>query len=178
MKTAAIIIAIVVVAGAAIYLASRSGNNNSGSPDGSSSNVQDQISPAAGINTQGNDQGIMLQSVDMPEAGFLVVHTDNNGQPGAIVGVSPLLQSGNNTNVQIPANLMPGQQYIIEAHADTNGNQTFDANADQPMKDSQGNVMMQPFTAPQAGTQGSVNPNTVDPNAQTPVVPQPTQPTL
>lgn len=131
-------IGIIVVAAAAIlggaFLYNRHGNKTAG-----------QKAAAAAVT---NPKGIVLQSISLPEAGFIVIRQDSGNQPGDVLGVSPLLKKGMNQNVQIPAKIGPSQPYFVTAYADTDKGKTFDPSKDMPMKDAKGNVMSQQVTAP------------------------------
>lgn len=44
---------------------------------------------------------IVVASVTLPSQGFIAVHSNNDGQPGAVVGHSDLLSAGTSTDVVI-----------------------------------------------------------------------------
>ncbi len=44
---------------------------------------------------------VVVTSVTLPAAGFVAVHADNNGSPGAVIGNSDLLPAGESTDVTV-----------------------------------------------------------------------------
>jgi len=60
-------------------------------------------SPAAvTIEDQTSDgTSIVVGSVELPSAGFVVVHADNGGSPGALIGRSELLPAGTSDDVTV-----------------------------------------------------------------------------
>lgn len=64
--------------------------------------------------------------------GYVVVHEDNGGQPGTILGASGLLQAGENANVSITLlrQTRDGERLHAMLHFDTDGSGSFDSSAD------------------------------------------------
>jgi hypothetical protein len=44
---------------------------------------------------------VVIASVTLPADGFIAVHADNNGSPGAVIGHSDLLSAGDSTDVTV-----------------------------------------------------------------------------
>ncbi len=103
-----------------------------------------------------SDQAITNGTVTVKQAvsngpGWVVIHADNNGQPGAVIGYSPL-QDGVNNNVvvQIDANKATPTLYAM-LHTDAGTIGTFEfPGPDAPVM-LNGQVVMQSFTVTGAG---------------------------
>lgn len=78
---------------------------------------------------------VMLLSVAFKEPGFVVIHKDEKGKAGGIIGVSPLIQPGlySDRTVALTENVAPGEMLIAMLHID-NGDGVFSAETDGPMK--------------------------------------------
>ncbi|TSC77063.1 MAG: Uncharacterized protein G01um101431_246 [Parcubacteria group bacterium Gr01-1014_31] len=84
--------------------------------------------------------------VSLEAAGYVVIHADNEGKPGPILGQSALLSSGvsNNVTVTLPQTVANGVQLHAMPHRD-DGDGIFDAAKDAPIKDTLGNVISMMF---------------------------------
>ena len=91
---------------------------------------------------------VIVGVVAMAEPGFIVIHADDGGKPGEIIGVSdPIIEGGENVRVSIDADLEAGAVYYAMLHADANGNGAFDGEAERPVTDLEGNVILMSFEA-------------------------------
>jgi hypothetical protein len=76
-----------------------------------------------------NSGTLMIQSVVSPVAGFVDVHTDEDGHPSASLGSAPV-QAGTNSNITVQLTAPPGMTIMPVIwpmlHADTNNNGTYD----------------------------------------------------
>lgn len=72
--------------------------------------------------------------------GFVVIHEDNGGAPGAIIGSSALLEASENLNVIITLTraAKDGETLHAMLHADVNGNGAFEAATDTPVESELG----------------------------------------
>lgn len=96
--------------------------------------------------------------VDIQDGGYVVIHEADNGVPGAIVGASVLLSSGEKQNVEVNVSreLDEGEEFIAMLHND-NGDGTFNAADDAPVQDENGNVIFMRFmVSVDAGEPGGV----------------------
>ena len=89
---------------------------------------------------------VYLSSVQMQNAGWVAIHKDNNGQPGAIIGYTRFDAGINTGKVTLTQPTVEGGTYYAMLHND-DGDGVFDATKDAPLKDSRGNVIMQIFHA-------------------------------
>lgn len=95
------------------------------------------------------DNTITVSNVNLQEAGWLVIHADADGSPGAVIGVSDPLTAGSHDDVVITldetAEVNVGDMLWIMMHSDTGvvGEYEFDgANGlDLPVTDGEGPIM-------------------------------------
>jgi plastocyanin len=80
----------------------------------------------------------------LEKPGYVVIHAEANGAPGKIIGKSALLAAGRNENVVVDVKVEDEVYYWAMLHAD-DGDGTFNASTDAPVKDSKGNVIMMRF---------------------------------
>jgi plastocyanin len=104
--------------------------------------------PAAAITVTAQTPGLTatVHSVTLAKASYVVIHEDNNGAPGTIIGQSVLLQPGTYTdvNVTVTTKLEAGKTYYAMIHTD-NGDGVYATADDVPAKDASGNVVMVSF---------------------------------
>lgn len=114
--------------------------------------------PAVSVSKHTPARTAVVDSVILSKPGFAVVHEDNNGQPGAVLGSSDLLTAGRHDNVIVPLSRKTndGEILLVVVH-DDNGDGKFDASSDQPTSNN-GQVVMKNFsvanvTSQSGGTQ-------------------------
>lgn len=71
---------------------------------------------------------ITVSSVTLPTDGYVVVHADADGNPGAVIGYSDLLPEGTSTDVTVTFGepLTESQTVFPMAHIDANGNGEYE----------------------------------------------------
>ena len=71
---------------------------------------------------------VVVGSVDLPAPGFVVVHADNDGAPGMVIGHSELLPAGVSTDVVVTLDSpLEGDAKVFPmAHVDANGNGEYE----------------------------------------------------
>lgn len=120
-----------------------------GGPDGG----MPETAPASVIaeDQTSDGTGIVVKSVDLPAAGFIAVHADNDGSPGAVIGHSDLLPAGTSTDVSVVLDtpINDGSVLWPMAHIDMDedGEYTFvppDNAIDVPGLTADGDVAMVP----------------------------------
>jgi hypothetical protein len=89
---------------------------------------------------------INVSSVQLVNGGWVVIHKNNNGQPGAIIGQTYFDAGINTGRVTLSQVTVEGGTYYAMLHSD-DGDKKFDAAKDLPLKDSAGNIIMQIFHA-------------------------------
>jgi hypothetical protein len=87
---------------------------------------------------------VYLSSVQMQSPGWVEIHKDNAGQPGAIIGSVYAPAGISPAKVTVSQPIVDGATYYAMLHSD-NGDQKFDAKTDLPLKDSNGNIIMRIF---------------------------------
>lgn len=80
----------------------------------------------------------------LEKPGFVVIHEDANGAPGKIIAKSALLPAGQNQNLAVDVKVEDEVYYWAMLHAD-DGDGTFNASTDAPIKDSRGSAIMMRF---------------------------------
>ncbi len=78
--------------------------------------------------------------------GFVVIHEEKNGNPGAVIGKSRLLSAGDNENFSIPISRMSqdGETLFAMLHRD-DGDQVFNSANDLPITNKDGEPFMMQF---------------------------------
>lgn len=89
---------------------------------------------------------VYLSSVQFEKGGWVVIHADNKGQPGAIIGQTYFDKGINPGRVTLTTATVEGGTYYAMLHSD-DGDKKFDATKDLPLKDSNGNIIMKIFRA-------------------------------
>ncbi len=107
-------------------------------PEGPTVEVSDQVLPADAPDV------VTVDSADFDENGFVVVHADNDGAPGEILGASDLLEQGDaphsDIEVMLDSSTEDGDQLHAMLHADDNDNGSFEESEDSaiPPPDGEG----------------------------------------
>jgi hypothetical protein len=146
-KTLGFGVLIILVAAAAYFLLAPQPVANT-APDASEGTSQEPVSNTSMMRVEENMVVVMEQkpgttvigTVVLKEPGYLVIHADQNGTPGAILGSSALLQAGENTNVKVTLTRASkdGEKLHAMLHNEKNGNATFNASEDTAVQSSLG----------------------------------------
>lgn len=97
-----------------------------------------------------NVREVTIKRIVSDGAGFIVIHEDNNGAPGAVLGHA-LLSSGPNREVKVSLSrdAINGETFYAMLHKDdpADGQYTFDGQngEDGPVSDANGNIITPPF---------------------------------
>jgi hypothetical protein len=83
---------------------------------------------------------VKVAQVYLAEPGYVVIHEDNNGEAGVILGSSALLQAGENNNVVVTLTRATedGEKLWSMLHVESNSNTTFDSSVDVPVESNRG----------------------------------------
>ncbi len=87
---------------------------------------------------------VYLSSVQLAKPGFVVIHKDNKGTPGDIIGYQYFDKGINPGKITLTTPTTEGQTYYAMLHSD-DGDKKFDAKLDLPLKDAAGNIIMKVF---------------------------------
>lgn len=76
----------------------------------------------------GDGSTVVVESLTLPAAGFIAVHADDGGAPGAVIGNTEILPAGESTDVEVPiSEALSGTVTVWPmAHIDTNANEAYD----------------------------------------------------
>lgn len=87
----------------------------------------------------------VIDEVTVEKPGFVVVAENQNGAPGAILGISELLQKGKHENVVIALSrkTVSSEELFAQVYTD-NGDGNFDSQ-DEVVKEANGNPLMVQF---------------------------------
>lgn len=88
------------------------------------------------VNEQKPGTAVIGSLVYLASPGYLVIHEDRNGEPGAILGASALLSAGEHTNVAVTLSraARDGETLHAMLHAEMGGNAKFSAAEDTPVQ--------------------------------------------
>ena len=143
----AIVIIIIIIAGFMIF--GKSSSTTEQPADNTPSNTTD-VSLNAGNKIIMNDQYpgnvVYISSVQLVNAGWVVIHADNAGQPGEIIGSAWANAGISPVKVTLTKSMLDGKTYYAMLHSD-DGDKKFNAAKDMPLKDSAGNIIMKIFHA-------------------------------
>jgi plastocyanin len=75
-----------------------------------------------------NGASVTVASLTLPAPGYVVVHADGGGAPGAVIGHSDLLPAGTSTDVRVflQSRLQESATVFPMAHIDVNGNGEYE----------------------------------------------------
>ena len=89
---------------------------------------------------------VYVSSIQLENGGFVAIHKDNNGTPGAVIGTGYFDKGINPGKINLTANTVEGGVYYAMLHSD-DGDKAFDAVKDLPLKDTKGDIIMKLFRA-------------------------------
>ncbi len=89
---------------------------------------------------------VFVSSVMLENGGWVEIHADNNGQPGAYIGSQYFNKGINTGKITLTKPTVEGGLYYAMLHSD-DGDKVFNAEKDLPLKDSKGNIIMKLFRA-------------------------------
>jgi hypothetical protein len=89
---------------------------------------------------------VYLSSVQLERGGWVVIHKDNRGQPGDVIGSTYFNPGINPGRVNLTQSTTEGGIYYAVLHTD-DGDKVFNASRDAALKDARGNIIMKLFRA-------------------------------
>lgn len=89
---------------------------------------------------------VYVSSAQFSAPGWVVIHKDNNGKPGDVIGYTYFDKGINPGKINLKENTKEGMMYYAMLHSD-DGDKKFDASKDVPLKDSKGGIIMKIFRA-------------------------------
>ena len=89
---------------------------------------------------------VYVSSAQLANGGWVVIHKDNAGTPGAVIGSAYVEKGIAPVKITLTEQTLDGQLYYAMLHSD-DGDKIFDVVKDVALKDSRGNVIMKTFRA-------------------------------
>lgn len=96
------------------------------------------------INDQLPGNIVQVTSVQLANGGWVAIHKDNGGNPGAIIGTTYFEKGFNPGQVRVTPPTVEGGLYYAMLHSD-DGDKVFDESKDLPIKDARGSIIMRIF---------------------------------
>lgn len=92
------------------------------------------------VSEQRPGASVLAAQVLLAAPGFVVIHEDNAGSPGAILGTSALLVAGESSRITVLLSRpsKDGEKLHVMLHSDTDGSGTFSAATDAPVQSTSG----------------------------------------
>ena len=143
----AIVIIVLIIVGIMVF-----GNKSSQTPadqtgaTGTSTNTPGGAVNRIVMSDQYPGNVVYLSSVQLAQPGWVVIQSDNNGQPGAIIGSAHFDTGINPGQVTLSSPTVEGGTYYAVIYTD-DGSGAFNPNVDKPLTDANGNIIMQIFHA-------------------------------
>jgi hypothetical protein len=130
-----ILVLIVVAVGAYVFLGAQGTVPESNNENTTVSGMRAEEN-AVVVMEQRPGTSVAASLVYLANPGFLVIHDDTDGEPGAILGVSSLLQAGESSQIVVPLSraTQDGERLHAMLHADVDANGSFDASTDTPVQ--------------------------------------------
>jgi hypothetical protein len=143
----AIVIIVLIIVGIIVF----GGKKGTPAEEPSTSPTATEPANAVGVNRismtdQYPGNVVYLSSVQVAQPSWVVVQKDANGVPGAIIGSAHFDTGINPGKITLTQPTLEGGTYYAVIYTD-DGSGTFSAATDQPLKDANGNVIMQTFRA-------------------------------
>ncbi len=147
-KTAIIILVVAaIVVGAFVLLGGSANNYRTGEENGETSSGALAERNAVVASDQQPGETVTVEQVYLAEPGYVVIHEESDGNAGAILGSSALLNAGATSDVSVnlsrPAR--EGEKLVAMLHQESSGNSTFEAAVDTPFQSDFGGPIMMMF---------------------------------
>lgn len=139
-----VIIIVLIIIGVIVF-----SGKGSGTPTDTDTNATTSQNANTGVNRitmtdQYPGNVVYISSVQLAKPGWVVIHKDNAGKPGDVIG-SKLFQAGINPgSISLSSPMVDGQLYYAVLYND-DGDGKFDIAKDLPLKDASGNTIMKIF---------------------------------
>ncbi|MBX4211141.1 hypothetical protein KW783_04205 [Candidatus Parcubacteria bacterium] len=153
------VIIIIVIVAVGIYVYNRGGTDQTaniidslGNTSTSTSTPENTVLSVV-VPNQKPGKSVLVSSVSLKRAGYVVVRADNAGKAGTVIGNSAILQPGSHQNVVIglPASTVNARSYWAVLFSD-NGDHVFAEDRDATETDEFGGAVTQKFTVSTTAT--------------------------
>lgn len=105
--------------------------------------------PSVTVSAQEPGRSVTIDSATLTANGFIVIHSDKDGQPGLVIGDSDLLAAGTHaaTTIKLTRAAKKGETLYAMLHTDVNGNGVYEfPGPDIPTTDVTRTVVSPAFT--------------------------------
>lgn len=99
------------------------------------------------IKDQAAGRIVTVDSATLERSGFAVIREASGNRLGKVLGISPMLGTGENTLIFINATTTKGKEYFAALYADTNANGNFNERGDDILEDANGQEVKKKFKA-------------------------------
>jgi hypothetical protein len=106
--------------------------------------------PGIIVDDQNPGHLVVVSQVSLTKPGWVVIHDDNNGVPGNILGARLFDKGKNSGIVELLRALQNGKTYLAVIHEDDGNQHVFSVKTDLPLKDASGTIVMTKFVVNQA----------------------------
>lgn len=141
-----IVIIILIVLGYYMFKGNSTPATTDSSPSTSPMDVNSNEVNRVVVSDQYPGNIVYISSAQLANPGWVVIHKDNNGKPGDVIGYTYFDKGINPGKITLTQNTVDGQVYYAMLHMD-DGDKKFDATKDLAVKDSTGNDVMKIFRA-------------------------------
>jgi len=121
------------------------------------------IQPSLAVSDQSlTDNEVVIDSLYLDKSGYVVIHKEDNGKPGAVIGHSDLV-SGENNNLKVEIDSsQAGSKIFAMLHYDDNDDGVYGfPDEDKPVV-LEGNVVVKPIVITSEMEETTMTSNTVD----------------
>lgn len=101
---------------------------------------------AINVKDQAAGNAVSVAFATFGKRGFVVIHLEENGAPGKIIGNSDIQSEGGHQNILVTAKTEAGKYYYAMLHTD-NGDNKYATAKDLPTKNDNGEIVMMRFEA-------------------------------
>lgn len=98
------------------------------------------------VDNQVIDKSVRIKKAVLSKNGFIVIHKDSSGAPGAVVGTSNLLEPGDYSGIEIDISeeVKNERKFYAMLHED-NGDGIFNTHEDSPVIDKEDSIVFVSF---------------------------------
>lgn len=99
------------------------------------------------VSDQPSGMSVAIESVDLKENGYVVIHEDEAGKAAKVIGNSKLLEAGSYSNLEVSLTRESKDDEVLYAmlHSDDGDGSYGFPDEDFPLKDEQDNVVLKKF---------------------------------
>ncbi len=141
-----IVIIILIVLGYYLFKGNGTDNGNTNGNATSTETVNENEINRVVVSDQYPGNVVYISSAQLANGGWVVIHKDNAGKPGAVIGSAYSAKGIAPVKITLTEKTVNGGTYYAALHAD-DGDMKFDAAKDAALKNSRGDAIMQIFRA-------------------------------